>query len=71
MICSITSSGFEIPPDQKSFQIRSILDLTSPVSTIRSPPLRLRRVNLSTAIAALGHRLADLDEGSTPDAENV
>lgn len=31
-ICSITSSGFEIPPDQKASQTRSIWLLISPVS---------------------------------------
>ena len=27
----MTSSGFEIPPDQKSFQTESIFDFSSPV----------------------------------------
>ncbi len=33
MIRSITSSGFEMPPDQKASQTRSIWFLMSPVST--------------------------------------
>ncbi len=38
--CSITSSGFEIPPDQKSFQTESIFDLSSPViMSLRSSSL--------------------------------
>ena len=44
-------------------QTDQIRDLMSPVSTIRSPPLRLRRVHLSTAIAALSYRL----RGTLPD----
>jgi len=32
VICSITWSGFDSPPDQKSFQIASILLRNSPVS---------------------------------------
>jgi hypothetical protein len=32
VICSITSSGLEIPPDQKASQMRSIWFLISPVS---------------------------------------
>src|SRR5688572_7578922 len=35
VICSMTSRGFEMPPDQKAFQIASILFLMSPVSTIQ------------------------------------
>ena len=31
MICSITSSGLEMPPDQKASQMRSIWLLMSPV----------------------------------------
>ncbi len=45
MICSITSSGFEIPPDQNEFQIASIYDFNSPVTNLgtvlaarRQPP---------------------------------
>jgi hypothetical protein len=32
VICSITSIGLAMPPDQKAFQIWSILLLSSPVS---------------------------------------
>ena len=31
MICSMTSSGLEMPPDQKASQMRSIWFLISPV----------------------------------------
>ena len=33
MICSITSSGFAMPPDQKASQIRSTFAFSSPVIT--------------------------------------
>ena len=36
MICSITSSGLEMPPDQNSFQIASIFDFSSPVTNLRT-----------------------------------
>lgn len=37
MICSITSSGFDIPPDQKASQTLSTLPLSSPVIILRAP----------------------------------
>ncbi len=33
VICSITSSGFAIPPDQNASQTRSTFDFNSPVTT--------------------------------------
>jgi hypothetical protein len=33
VICSITSSGFAMPPDQKASQFRSIFAFSSPVIT--------------------------------------
>jgi hypothetical protein len=36
VICSITSSGLEMPPDQKAFQIESIWLRSSPVSMVES-----------------------------------
>jgi hypothetical protein len=35
VICSMTPSGFAMPPDQKASQIRSIFAFSSPVITAR------------------------------------
>lgn len=42
MICSITSSGLEIPPDQNESHTRSILLFNSPVITPTNPTFPLR-----------------------------